>query len=89
MIFYAFSSFLTLTRQFLVPCRFSPPWFPDAQKVVALAYFIRAEVRVQLPLSWRCLMAIAILRQVALVIEAHTYIWHGFLVLLVLLIKKK
>jgi len=33
-------------------------------------------------------MAIALLCQVALVIEAHGYIWHGFLVLLVLLIKK-
>jgi len=41
-----------------------------------------------LPLTWLCLMAIALLCQVALVIEAHGYIWHGFLVLLVLLVKK-
>ena len=33
-------------------------------------------------------MAIALLCQVALVIEAHGYMWHGFPVLLVLLVKK-
>jgi len=41
-----------------------------------------------LPLTRLYLMTITLLRQMALVIKAHRYIWHGFLVLLVLLIKR-